>query len=74
MKLDNYSKNIIRRIVDRQHATTKNNEVINAVFKKIKGKDKLDKNTIEHIERYIINTHNKNFCLYLKVQSGNFSF
>ena len=42
MKLDNYSKNIIRRIVDRQHATTKNNEVINAVFKKIKGKDKLE--------------------------------
>jgi len=73
MKLDNYSKNIIRRIVDRQHATAKNNEVINTVFKKIKGKDKLDKNTIDHIERYIIDTHNKNFCLYLKVQSGNFS-
>ena len=51
MKLDITSKRIIQKIVNRQHVSKDLEEVNKAVFKKIRGKDKLDKDQIIEIAK-----------------------
>ena len=70
MKLDITSKRIIQKIVNRQHVSKDLEEVNKAVFKKIRGKDKLNKDTLKNINDCIKNCHQQNFIMFLAVQSG----